>query len=103
MSSKFNLTTHIVIKSTAQILNRGEKTDMTRGWPQGRFPGVDIWPGRAGGEHVTKHNKKEQKKKIKNFFQVVKTFPELVTSRLGVRPKREKELLGNPLPNCKKL
>ena len=93
LSRKFNFTVHMAIKPTAEILNRGEKTDMTRGWPQGRSPGGDIWPGGAGAEHMTKNTKKGQKNE-KFLFLVVETFLELVTSRVAVRLKRAKQLLG---------
>jgi len=63
---------------------------MTRGWPQGRPLGGDIWPDGAGGDHTPKIMKKNEK----NFFKVVKTFFELVTSKVGVRPGGMKELLG---------
>ena len=92
MSSKIHFIMHVGVKSTAQLLNRSGKTNMTRGWPQGRSPGVDIWPGGAGGEHVAKTPKRDQINES-FFFTVVKIFIELVTSKVGVRPKGIKELL----------
>ena len=73
LSRKFNFTVHMAIKPTAEILNRGEKADRTRGWPQGRSPGGDIWPGGAGAEHMTKNTKKGQKIK-KSYFWWLKPF-----------------------------
>ena len=64
---------HIKVKPTAQKLNRGEKTDVTRGWHQGRFPGGDIWPSGAGTERMTKNTKTGQKNE-KSLSQVVKSF-----------------------------
>ena len=93
LSSKIHFIMHVGVKSTAQLLNRSGKTNMTRGWPQGRSPGVDIWPGGAGGEHVAKTPKRDQINES-FFFTVVKIFIELVTSKVGVRLKRGKKLLG---------
>ena len=56
---------------------------MRRGWPQGRPPGGDIWPGGAGGDHAPKIMKKNEN----NFFQVVKIVLESFTGRVGVRLK----------------
>ena len=43
---------------------------MSRGWPQGRPPWVDIWPDRAGGDHAPKIMKKKENK----FFKWSKSF-----------------------------
>ena len=64
---------HIGVKATAQILNIGENTDMTRGWDLGRSPGGDIWPRGTKGEHVKKTKKRPKEIKI-FFFKVFKTF-----------------------------
>ena len=65
---------HIGVKATAQILNIGENTDMTRGWDLGRSPGGDIWPRGTKGEPVKKKPKRDQKKLKFFFFKVFKTF-----------------------------
>ena len=51
---------------------------MTKGWPQGRLQGGEIWSRGAWGGHVTNCDQKKMKKK----FKVVKTFLELIAGRV---------------------